>query len=290
MGFLKKKEEKSEKVLEPQYYMSAVNIETLNYNVYYMSKKEKILYFALAFIVGAFVGYLFYGGIGKDQYGQRTLLTWILDITIPVVLGFFAGKFFLPLRTKSLQLARQKKLKSQFRDMLEALTTSLNAGKNVMDSFIAVSEDLKVQYEEDAFILKELEIIIKGLENNISLESMLNDFGKRSGIDDIVSFANVFEICYRKGGNIKDTIRNTYEILSDKMNIVEDIETIVTSSKTEQNMMIMMPILIIGLIKTTSADFAENFVSTSGIIATTIAIVLFVVAYIVSKKMLDIKI
>ena len=194
------------------------------------------------------------------------------------------------MRTKSLQLARQKKLKSQFRDMLEALTTSLNAGKNVMDSFIAVSEDLKVQYEEDAFILKELDIIIKGMENNISLESMLNDFGKRSGIDDIVSFANVFEICYRKGGNIKDTIRNTYEILSDKMNIVEDIETIVTSSKTEQNMMIMMPILIIGLIKTTSADFAENFVSPSGIVATTIAIVLFVAAYIVSKKMLDIKI
>lgn len=292
MSILKKNEdkEKNEKVIEPQYYMSAVNVQTLNYKVYYMSKKEKIMYFIIAFIVGAFVGYLFYGGIGKDEFGQRTAVTWFLDITISMALGLISGKLFLPMRTKSLKLSRQKKLKSQFRDMLEALTTSLNAGKNVVDSFQAVYEDLKVQYEEDVFILKELEIILAGMANNIPIEDMLADFGMRSGVDDIVSFANVFDICYRKGGNIKDTIRNTHEIISDKMTIMEDIETVVTSTKSEQNMMIMMPVLLVGMIKMTSADFANNFVTPAGIMSTTIAIVLFVIAYVVGKKILDIKI
>ena len=41
MGLFTKKEKKE---LEPQYYLSPTHIETLNYKVYYMSKKEKILY------------------------------------------------------------------------------------------------------------------------------------------------------------------------------------------------------------------------------------------------------
>ena len=51
---------------EPQYFTSATNEQVYNYNVYYMSKKEKLLYILLAFAVGAVVGYLFYGGLAKD--------------------------------------------------------------------------------------------------------------------------------------------------------------------------------------------------------------------------------
>ena len=105
-----------------------------------------------------------------------------------------------------------------------------------------------------------------------------------------MSFANVFKISYRKGGNIKDIIRNTHEILSDKMEIAEDIETLVTSNKMEQNIMILMPIALIGVIKMMSPDFAANFVTPTGIISTTISIVIFVVAYYIGKSVLNIKI
>ena len=275
---------------EPQYYLSATNIPTYNYKVYYMSVMEKILYFILAFAAGAAVGYLFYGGIGKDEFGQPTTLTYILDISISVLIGIVAGIAFLPIRTEQIIEKKRRKLNSQFRDMLEALTTSLGAGKNVSDSFRSVYDDLKVQYDDGADILKELEIILSGMANNVDIEDLLLDFGIRSGIDDIYSFANVFKICYRKGGNIKDTIRNTHNILSDKMEINEDIETIVTANKTEQNIMIVMPIGLIGMIKMLSADFAANFVTPAGIIATTIGVALFVAAYYVGKAVLNIKV
>lgn len=287
MGLFTKGEKKP---TEPQYYMSATNIPTYNYKVYYMSQKEKILNFALAFVVAAAVGYLFYGGIGKDEFGQPTLITWILDISIPAILGIIAGKLFLPMRTKSIIAKRKKELNHQFRDMLDALTTSLSAGKNVTDSFAAVYDDLKVQYDADAYILRELELILSGIQNNVAIEDVLEDFGRRSDIDDINSFANVFKISYRKGGNIKDIIRNTHSILSDKMEISEDIETLVTSNKLEQNIMIVMPIALIGVIKLMSPEFAANFTTPSGIISTTISIVIFVIAYFIGKAVLDIKI
>lgn len=276
--------------MEPEYYTSATNMPTLNYKVYYMKPTEKILTFLVAFIAGALVGYLFYGGIGKDEFGQATTLTWVLNITIPTIVGIIAGKLFVPMRVKSIIDKRKNELNHQFRDMLDALTTSLGAGKNVNDSFFGVYEDLKIQYEEDAYILKELEVIISGIHNNVAIEDVLEDFGNRSDNEDIQSFANVFKISYRKGGNIKDIIRNTHSILSDKMEISEDIETLVTSNKLEQNIMILMPIALICVIKMMSPEFAANFVTPTGIISTTISIVIFVIAYFIGKSVLDIKI
>lgn len=281
-----KKEKKAE---EPQYFMSATNMPTYNYKVYHMSKKEKILYFLLAFAAGAAVGYLFYGGIGKDEFGQPTLVTWILNILIPAITGTIAGRLFVPMRRKSIIAKQQKELSHQFRDMLDALTTSLGTGKNVSDSFMGVYEDLKIQYDSDAYILKELEVIISGIHNNVAIEDVLEDFGRRSNNDDILSFANVFKISYRKGGNIKDIIRNTHSILSDKMEIAEDIETLVTSNKLEQNIMIAMPIVLIAVIKMMSPEFAQNFVTPTGIASTTVSLIIFVIAYFIGKAVLDIK-
>lgn len=280
---------KKNKVEEPQHYLSATNMPTYNYKVYHMKLLEKILYFLLAFVAGAAVGYLFYGGIGKDQFGMPTPTTWALNIIIPSIVGIIAGKLFVPMRKKALIAKQQKELSHQFRDMLDALTTSIGAGKNVNDSFFSVYEDLKIQYDSDAYILHELEVIISGIHNNIAIEDVLEDFGIRSGNDDILSFANVFKISYRKGGNIKDIIRNTHSILSDKMEIAEDIETLVTSNKLEQNIMTLMPIVLIAAIKMMSPEFANNFVTTTGIISTTASIVIFIAAYFIGKAVLEIK-
>lgn len=281
---------KKKKEIEPQYYLSATNVPTYNYKVYHMKPLEKALYFLLAFAVGAAVGYLFYGGIGVDEFGEPTTLTHFLNVTISGIAGLVAGIGFVPIRRDQIIVKQKKKLNTQFRDFLEAFNTSLGAGKNVVDSFRSVYDDLKVQYDEGAYILKELEIILSGVANNVDVEILLQDLGARSGIEDIVSFANVFSICYRKGGNIKETIRSTHAILSDKMEISEEIETIVTSNKTEQKIMIVLPIALIGMIKMMSPEFAANFISVTGIISTTIAVVLFVASYYVGKIILDIKV
>ena len=118
-----KKKEKAP--LEPQYYESPTGIPTYNYKVYYMSKAEKIIYFLIAFIVGAAVGYLFYGGIGKDDLGNATTVTYVLDIIVCVLVGGIAGKMFLPIRTQQIIKKRKNDLKLQFRELLDALATSI---------------------------------------------------------------------------------------------------------------------------------------------------------------------
>ena len=285
-----KKAKKAKKVLEPQHFRSQNNMRTYNYRVYHMPFKDKVLYFLLAFAVGAAVGYLFYGGIGKDEFGNPTMLTRVLDLVIPGIVGVLAGKIFVPIRIEQIRNKRQSMLKRQFRDMLESLTTSLGAGSNVANAFQDTYNDLKVQYEEDAAIIEELKIILLGMRDNVDIEILLEDLGERSGLDDIKSFASVFRVCFRKGGDIRDTIRNTHSILSDKMEIAEDIETVLTGNKSQQNIMIFMPVILIGMIKMMSADFAANFVTPAGIIATTIGVAMFVGSYYIGKVILDIKV
>lgn len=287
MGLFVKKSKTEE---EPQFYMSKLNTQVMNYNVYYLSVKEKVLYALLAFVIGAAIGYLFYGGIGVDEYGDPTTVTYVLNTLFSCGAGLVAVRFFLPARKRQLIEKNKKQLTSQFRDLLSGLTTAVGTGANVMDSFISVREDLKMQYDEDAYILQELNLIIDGVHNNLTVEELLYDFGVRSGIDDIKDFAEVFKITYRKGGNFQEIIRNTNEILGDKLEINEEIETTVSGNKMEQKMMIAMPIILVTLIKMISVDFAANFVTPAGIAATTVAVIMFVASYFVARKMLDIKV
>ena len=284
------KKKKEEKELEPQYYVSMTNIKTLNYKVYYMSKFEKVAYFLIAFLVGATCGYLFYGGIGKDEFGEATTLTRILDIVVPIIVGTVFGKVFLPIRVRQILDKRQRMIKRQFRDMLESLSTSLNSGKNVNDAFMSVQQDLALQYNEDAFIHNEMKVIMSGIRNNQDIEVLLYDFGRRTGIKDIIMFASIFRISYRKGGNIKEIIQNTNDIMRDKFDIEEDIETSMTSGKSELSMMLVMPIVMIGIFKVMSPEFGSNFATPAGIVAVTISLVIYIVAYSLGKKIMEIKI
>ncbi|MDD5934651.1 MAG: hypothetical protein PUC65_03655 [Clostridiales bacterium] len=281
---------KKKKVIEPQYYTSATMMQTLNYKVYYMSFKEKIMYFMLAFIVGAVVGYIFYGGIGKDEFGNSTTTTYILNTIFMVITGLIAGKLFLPIRVEQLRDKRLNTLRLQFRELLDSLCSSLEGGKNIVDSFKMAEHDMETLYGTESFIQNEIRVILSGLANNNAIEQMLLDFGSRSGIDDIVNFANVFDTCYRSGGNIRDVILNTKQIINDKMEVELEIQTVVASSKMEQNIMTVMPIGIIALIKLSNPDLAKNYGTPAGIIVTTISIVIFVVSALVAKIVLKVKI
>ena len=174
--------------------------------------------------------------------------------------------------------------------MLDALSTSLGSGKNIMDSFKSAYDDLSIIYSQETDIIKELLIILDGMANNVDIEKSLMDFGLRSGIEDIESFANVFETCYRKGGNIKDVIKNTQQIITEKMEVEMEIQTVVAASSNEQMIMTVLPIALIAIIKMMSPEFGDNFTTPAGILATTIAIIMFIVAHFVGKAVLAIKI
>lgn len=274
---------------QPQYYMSAINNPVLNYRVYIMKPREKLLFFLLTFIAGGLVGLVFYGGLFKNGDGVATVATYISDVLVFCVVGLLSSKIFIPVITQALKNRRLKKLKIQFRDFLDSLSNSLSGGMNVNDAIANSCNDLAMQYSEDAYIVREVQEIVDGLRNNIPLETLLKDFGERSGNDDISNFAAVFETAYRTGGNIKEIIRRTTDIISEKIMISEEIQTKITSNKMQMQIMNVIPIFLVLMLRLSSSEFDAAFGSIVGVICMTIGVGFFLAAYKMGQKMMDIK-
>lgn len=279
---------KKNKNTEPQYYLSPINTNVLNYRVYIMNAKEKLLYFFMLLAIGGVVGLIFYGGLFKKE-GEATIATYISNVVVFTLVGLIAVKIFMPTLNESLRKKRISKLRFQFRDFLSSLSNSMSSGMNVNDSLLNACKDLEGQYSSDAYIVIETKELIGNVQNNIELETALKSFGDRSGIEDIMNFAIVFSTCYRTGGNLKEVIRRTANVISEKLAINDEIETKITSNKMQMSIMNVIPIFIVFMMRTMSAEFAESFASIIGVIVTTVAVGFFIAAYKVGQKIMDIK-
>lgn len=274
---------------EAQYYVSKINTKVINYNVYVMNAKEKLMYSIILLCAGGAVGLIYYGGLFKDEAGNSTFATTVSNIVVFTVVGLLAIKFFMKNLCESLRKKRLVKLRQQFVNFASALTNSLASGMNMNDSLNAVLKDMRSQYSEDAYIVVETEEIINGINNNIPVETMLEDFGERSGVPDIKNFATVFATCYRTGGNIKSIVRRTTDIISEKIMISSEIETTLTSNRMQSSIMNIMPIGIVLLLRLMSPAFAEAYASVIGVVGLTISGVLTIVAFKMSQKIMNIK-
>lgn len=142
-GNKKQAEKKKEK--EPEYVESLLGTRVINYKVYYRTKKDKLFNFVMMMVVGAVVGYVFFGNLALDEYGRKTALTNILNVVIPLLLGIVLTAVYAPIQTSHLKKKRDALLKVQFRDLLDSLVNSLTSGQNVQNAFASAQVDLKMQ-------------------------------------------------------------------------------------------------------------------------------------------------
>ena len=76
--------------------------------------------------------------------------------------------------------------------------------------------------------------------------------------------------------------------IGDKIEIQMELETMVSGQKSEQNIMLVMPVVFIVVLKSMGGGLID-LESPVGILSVTAAIIIFVLAYFVSKKIMDIK-
>lgn len=257
----------------------------LDYRVYQLSPGEKLLYTLLAFVAGGVCGLIFYGGLFQ-QDGRATTLTLISNTVVFAAVGAVAVRFFLPLRASQLQRKRKMELRSQFRSLLESLASSM-AVNTVEESFRAAYRDMVIQYTEDAYISREMKEIVAAGKNDISLEVMLEDLAERSDCEDIQDFSNVFSACRSRGGRMAQIVRQTHDIIGEKMEIEDEITSKMSSNQLELNIIMVAPVLIVLMLRTTNGTFAENFSSPAGVLANTVALAVFAWAYVLGRNIVN---
>lgn len=187
---------------------------------------------------------------------------------------------------------RAAELNVQFRDLLNALNSSVSAGKPLNEAIRSAQSDMRILYmDENALINRELDLMVARLSVYMSVQDVLTDFGERSGNENIQSFAMVLRNGLDAGINQATLIQKTINVLSEKMEIQQEIQTKIAGIQMQQKIMAAMPVFMLLMIKLMSPDYLDPlYESPVGYIVVTVAVVLLIGAEFVSNKITNIKV
>ena len=244
-----------------------------DYTVFILSPKQYVLATVQGvFLMGA-IGYLFY------QH-------WIGVVLIGCI-GLYNPK----LKRADLLERRRTQLTMQFKQALYAISSSLSAGRSVENAFKEAIQDLQLLYPGvEVDVIRELRIIGARVDNGESMETAVLDFSKRAQQEDISSFADVLVTCKRMGGDLIEVVRRTSSVISEKMEIVQDIQVLVAQKQLEMKAMMVAPFLFIAFMNMSAPDFMEMLYSGMGRMISTIALIILFAAIWIMKRMMNIRV
>jgi tight adherence protein B len=222
--------------------------------------------------------------------GFAVIFIFYKIIILSIVGGTIVGVVWIFVSANSTIGKRKRKLRVQFFDLLEALSVSMRAGNPFPKALQSSREDLLLIYPDDSDIIIELDIMLGKFRNNIPLAEAFADFAERSNIDDIASFAAIYATIEGKSSRADEIVHETQQIISDKMEIEMEIETLMTAAKSEVNIMLFMPLVILGIIGYAGAGFMDAiYTTTMGRLVSTGGLIVFIISFAMARKFSNVK-
>jgi tight adherence protein B len=245
-----------------------------SYNVYQLSAKEKRRFLLLCGTGSMALAFLFYQNI-------------FLSLA-------FAGLSYPGLKLYSGYLMEKRKmeLNMQFRDVLYSLSASISSGRQMPEALSEAEQNMKLIYRENAVIVTELSQMVKRIfQSRESEEDILEDFAKRSGLDDIINFVDIYLTCRKTGGDFVKVIRKASEMIMDKITIDQEIRTLTAQKRFEIKILTCIPIAIVIFLKIVSPDYlAVLYQGIQGRFLMTLALIGIAASYLWSMRIIKIQV
>lgn len=223
--------------------------------------------------------------------GFAVLFIFYKIIPLSIVGGVTVGAVYIFIAARAAGQKRVRALRTQFFDLLEAMSVSMRAGNPVLKALQSAREDLALIYSETSDIIVEMDLILMKFQNAVSLSDAFTDLAERSGLEDIESFASIYRTIEGKSSRADEIIRETQQIIADKMEIEMEIDTLMTAAKSEVNIMLFMPLVILGVIGYAGAGFMDAIYTTPmGRLVATGGLIVFIISFIMARKFSSVQI
>lgn len=201
-------------------------------------------------------------------------------------LGLLYPRFY----AKILCRKRRDKLRQQFKEALQALSSLLSAGRSVENAFISLENDLILLIgDTESDLLRELRVITNRLNNGEQLEAGLQDFAKRSDLEEVRNFAEVITICKRAGGDLVEVVRRTSQLIGEKLEVELEVSVLISQKKFESRIMMGMPFAFVGILGFMAADYMQPLHEGMGIVLLTVCLLLLMGCSWWMVRIMDIK-
>ena len=169
----------------------------------------------------------------------------------------FFPAFFAVYCKKRMQQSAQKRreqLKRQFRDGMLSISSALQIGYSLENAVAEAAGEMGGLWGARSDIAREFNGIVRKIQLNQPVEVLFAEFAERSGISEILLFAEVLRNAKRSGGNLIRITRGTAVQLGEKIRIEQEIQTFLAASRMQEQIMCAAPVLMLLYIQLTAPD------------------------------------
>ena len=210
------------------------------------------------------------------------------------IIGLLPGALLAVYVYKTEKKKYEEKLKRkhllEFKNMINAMQASLEAGNSPERALISAGSDMQQLYGNKSLIVSEIKKIEKKLKLNIPLEKALYEMAERIDLSEIYDFVEIISTIKKSGGNAVRIIRNTVEKMTDEIELQAELEVMVAAKRFEQQIMVYMPSFIILFLRITNDGFLNPlYAGPLGIAIMSVILLINVGADYLGRRIVDIK-
>lgn len=144
------------------------------------------------------------------------------------------------------------------RELLLLLSSSMQAGVSIENAFLDAEREMIHLTEKKGVVQQELHRMNEKVKMSVPVEQAFMELAREVDLEEAKEFSDVLFYAKRLGGNyIRNVQRATIKI-QDKIEVNQEIETLVAEKKLELKVMSVMPMVILSYIKITSYDFISR--------------------------------
>ncbi len=235
--------------------------------------KEQIRIVIEAIVVQAVLAYCFYQSI------------WAFIGLIPIGIYYYRHKLVV------YEEKKKEEITMEFKEMIQAISTSLRAGYSLENACRESLQEMELLYGKEAALYKELDLMVQKLRNNQTIESLFQELAGKLQVVEIGEFAQILVVAKRYGGDLSKIIQNTSDAIRDKIDVNREIAIVISGKKAEQAVMNVVPLGIIGYMQVTTPGFFDPlYHNVMGVVIMSVCLCLYLVAYFLSRTILQINI
>lgn len=210
---------------------------------------------------------------------------WAMCILWPIILWYYQN-----LKKDYIQKQKTEFL-LQFKEMIQSMASSLNAGYSVENAIRQTQKELLIMYSENTRICIEMKQMVQQVYIHIPVEQILEEFAMRVGLEDVRNFSSIFSTAKRSGGDMIAIIKNTVKQIGDKIDVKREIDTILASKQYEFRVMSAIPYIMIGYMTLSFPEFMTSlYFNFAGIGVMSLCLCIYLGAYALGVKLVKIEV
>lgn len=226
---------------------------------------------------------------------QEAEIVWVATATLPALtaLALGVGPLSLlllpvcaagfPLYLKVRRDSGKKKFEEQLGQAMPLIASNLRAGSSVAQAIGPVAENMSDP------IKSEFRRLTSDIRAGTPVPEALDKVADRTGSRDLRLFATAVDISQQTGGSLADITENVGQTVRARVEARKAIRSKTSLNRIESQIMVGLPVFMMAALLAISPSHREFYSQPSGWALIALAVVLDTLAYLMMRKMGDVK-